>query len=90
MMIEYRSAAVHRAAQFTIGNAEALCLEFNAGRDPSEGDFCFFNGWEIFVLDPSRTVRLTASPGNWLIRMPDDSLEVHADADFQQRFCPAS
>jgi hypothetical protein len=94
----YRSSTLHRAAQFTTGmaaaDAEALCTEHNKGRDPAKSDFCIYNGASIFVIRPpgvfTTSGMLTAEPGNWIVRMPDDSLEVHADADFCTRFCPAS
>jgi hypothetical protein len=93
-MHEYRKRTIHRAGQFAVGmaaaDAEALCLEFNAGRDPSKSAVCFYNGSAIFITGPSPTAPLTVNPGNWIVRMPDDSLDVHADADFCSKFCAAS
>ena len=87
----YYSSTVHNAGQFTAGmsdaDAEALCLDFNRGRDTGQSDICIYNGSEIFVKKTNGTT-LTAQPGNWIVRMPDESLDIHADADFCQRFVP--
>jgi hypothetical protein len=93
MIKNYFSSARHTAAQFVVGmsatDAEALCLQFNAGRDVTSSDVCFYNGTLIFIIRPG-TTPLTVSPGNWIVMLPDGSLDVHADADFCSKFCPAA
>ena len=70
----YHASAVHRAAQFTVGmssgDAEALCLELNTGRDPANDAVCFYNGELIFVVKPGANT-LAAQPGNWIVLHPD-------------------
>jgi hypothetical protein len=93
MIKKYLASARHTAAQFTAGmsatDAEAMCFEFNAGRDVTSSDVCFYNGTVIFIIRPG-TTPLTVNPGNWIVEMPDGSLDVHADADFCGRFCLAA
>jgi len=91
-MKDYLSSAVHSAARFTSGmsaaDAEALCLELNAGHDATMTN-AFFNGSVIIINRPG-SAALTVSPGNWIVKMPDGSLDVRADGDFCQKFCPAT
>ena len=93
MLRTYHSSAVHRAGRFTAGmsdaDAEALCLDFNRGRDTGQTDIAIYNGSEIFIKKTNGQT-LAAQPGNWIVRMPDESLDVHADADFCSNFCPAT
>jgi hypothetical protein len=93
MFKKYLSATLHRAGQFTVGmpaaDIEVLCLDINRGRDPRQSDVCIYNGSDLFIRKTSGQV-LTVSPGNWIVRMPDESLDVHADADFCAHFCPAA
>jgi hypothetical protein len=72
----------------TVQDAEALCLELNAGHDATMPN-AFFNGTVIIINRPG-TTPLTVNPGNWIVKMPDGSLDVRADADFCQRFCAAT
>jgi hypothetical protein len=87
---EYRKSTIYRGAQFAVGmsaaEVEALCLEFNAGRDATMTN-CFFNGSVIIINRPGGAP-LSANPGNWIVKMPDGSLDVDADADFCGRFYP--
>ena len=93
MLKQYLSSTRHRATRFAAGmspmDAEALCLEVNAGCDPAKSDFLFFNGAALSVIKPGGAT-LTVSPGNWVVVSPEGSLEVHADADFCSKFCPAA
>jgi hypothetical protein len=88
MLKNYYAATVYRAAEFAVGmsttDAEALCLALNAGRDATNSN-CFFNGAVIVVNNPG-SASLTASPGNWIVMMPDSTMAVHADADFAAAF----
>ena len=95
MLKKYLSSTRYRAAQFAAGmsdaDAGALCLEFNAGRDVAKSDICFYNGSSLYVIKPPGAgPTLTVEPGNWIVHMPDDSFDVHADADFCSKFCPAA
>jgi len=68
---------------------EKLCLELNSGHDASKTDFCGYNGSVIIITKPGGQT-LTANPGNWVVILPDGSLDVRADADFCSNFCPAT
>lgn len=56
----------------------------------------FIGGSQVVVLEPAIHVyprltdraRITARPGDWLIRSDDGSLDVETDADFQQLYTP--
>jgi hypothetical protein len=89
MLKDYYAATVYRAAQFAVGiaaaDAEQLCLALNSGRDPSKDYFALFNGSVIYIAGPGKTP-LTVSRGNWIVGLPDGSMDVHADADFQASF----
>jgi hypothetical protein len=90
---QYYSSTVHRAGRFSVGMAEAdasvLCLDINRGHDSAQSDVCIYNGNAIFIRKINGQI-LTAEPGNWIVRMPDESLDVHADEDFCKNFCPAT
>lgn len=92
MTKQYLKSTVYRAARFAVGmsdaDAEALCLELNTGRDATMSN-CFFNGSVIIINRPGNAP-LTVNRGNWIVRMPDGSLDVHADADFCTNFCAAT
>jgi hypothetical protein len=89
---QYLKSTVYRAARFAVGMAdadvEALCMEFNAGRDATMHNV-FYNGAAMMIIRPG-SAALTVSPGNWIVRMPDESLDVRADGDFCTNFCPAA
>jgi hypothetical protein len=95
MIGKYLSSTRYRAAQFAVGMTDAdagtLCLELNRGRDFAKNDMVSYNGLTLFVIkSPGAGPTLTVEPGNWIIHMPDGSLDVHADADFCSNFCPAT
>lgn len=92
-MRQYLKSARHRAARFAAGMAtsdvEALIDEINTGRDPAKSDIAIFNGASIYIIKAGSQT-LTANPGNWIVKMPDGSLDVHADADFCSNYCAAA
>jgi hypothetical protein len=92
-MKEYLAATRHRAAQFgpvmTVADAEALCAELNAGRDPNRDAVCVFNGSAIYIMQPGQAAELVPA-GNWIVIMPNGTMDIHADADFCSNFCSAA
>ena len=88
----YRSD-LHHAARFAVGmseaDAEALCVELNAGRDGT-GDMAMFNGSVIFITSPHRSSPLVVEPGKWVVVKSDESIDVRAHDDFCKSFCPAT
>ena len=89
MLKDYYAATVYSAARFAVGmsaaDAEALCAAISSGRDPSKSTVCMFNGSSIYVMAPGQAPS-PVPPSNWIVAMPDGSMTVHADADFQSSF----
>jgi hypothetical protein len=93
MLKTYLKNDIHRAAKWfsamSAVDAEALCFEFNSGRDPSRNAICFYNGSMLSILQPGQAPS-PVPENNWIVAMPNGSFTIHADSDFCASFCPAT
>ena len=89
MLKDYYSSTVYRAAQFAVGmaatDAYAMLAQINAGRDPAKDHFAQYNGSTMFITRPG-AAELTVEPGNWVVMMPDGTMQAHATGEFGSLF----